>query len=146
MQMATPEENKAIYRRFIEEVWNQGNVDVADELLAADATAPSAPQLPPGPDGVKAVVRLFRNAFPDFYMTIEDIISEGDKVAARFIEGGTHRGQFMAAAPTDREVVFTEIAIVRLVDGRIAESRWEVDMLGLYQQLGLIPPQAIPTL
>ncbi|HMD84569.1 MAG TPA: ester cyclase [Terriglobia bacterium] len=138
--MATPEENKAIYRRLIEEVWNRGNLAVADELLAPDATAPSAPQLPLGPEGLKAVVRIFRTAFPDFYMTIEDIIAEGDKVAARFVEGGTHQGVFMGIAPTGRRVTFREIAIVRIVNGKVVESRWEVDMLGLYQQIGAVTP------
>lgn len=136
--MSTPEENKAIYRRFIEEVWNRGNVAVADEILAPDATAPSAPQLPPGPEGVKAVVQVFRIAFPDFYMTIEDILAEDDKVVARFTEGGTHQGTFMGIAPTGKQVTFTEIAIIRMVNGKIVESRWEVDMLGLYEQLGIV--------
>jgi steroid delta-isomerase-like uncharacterized protein len=137
--MATTEENKAIYRRFIEEVWNRGNVDLCDELFAPDATSPSAPQLPPGPEGVKAVVRMFLTAFPDFYMTIEDILAEGDTVVARFVEGGTHQGEFMGIPPTGRRLEFTEIALVRLRDGRLIETRWEVDMLGMLQQLGAVP-------
>jgi steroid delta-isomerase-like uncharacterized protein len=137
--MATPDENKAIYSRFIEEVWNRGNVDLCDELFTPDATSPSAPQLPPGPEGVKAVVRMFRTAFPDFYMTIEDILAEDDLVVARFVEGGTHQGEFMGIPATGRRTEFTEIAIVRLRDGRLVETRWEVDMLGLLQQLGAVP-------
>ena len=137
--MATPEENKDIYRRYIEEVWNQGRADASDIYLAPDATAPSVPQLPPGPAGMKVIVQLFLAAFPDFRMTIEDIIAEGDVVAARFVETGTHRGAFMGIEPTGREVRFTEMAMVRFADGKIIESRWETDMLTLYQQLGVVP-------
>ena len=137
--MATPEENKEIYRRYIEEVWNQGKADAADIYLAPDATAPSVPQLPRGPTGMKVIVQLFLAAFPDFRMTIEDIIAEGDTVAARFVEAGTHRGEFMGIQPTGREVRFTEMAMVRFADGKIVESRWETDMLTLYQQLGVVP-------
>ena len=138
--MATPEENKEIYRRYVEEIWNQGRVDAADRYIAPHATAPSAPQLPPGPDGQRIVVELFLAAFPDFHMTIEDIIAEGDVVAARFVETGTHRGAFLGIPATNRQVRFTEMAMVRFVDGLIVESRWETDMVSLYQQLGAVPP------
>jgi len=134
------EENKAIFRRFIEEVWNQGNLTVADELFAPDAFTPSAPQLPPGPEGVKTIATLWRTAFPDFQMTIEDLIAEEDKVAARFTERGTHQGEFMGIAPTGRQMSVTEIGILRMVDGKVTESWYEVDMLSLMQQLGVIPP------
>ena len=72
-------ENKALMSRFIEEVWNRGNLDVADELFDPQATTPDAP-LPPGPEGAKVVARMFRSAFPDFHMAIEDLIAEDDKV------------------------------------------------------------------
>ena len=134
------EENKAIFRRFIEEVWNQGNLTVADELFAPDAFTPSAPQLPPGPEGVKTIATLWRTAFPDFQMTIEDLIAEEDKVAARFTERGTHQGEFMGIAPTGRQMSVTEIGILRMVDGKVTESWYEVDMLSLMQQLGALPP------
>ena len=138
--MATPEEHKALFRRFIDEVWNNGNLAVADELFAPDAFTPSAPQLPPGRAGVKVIVTLWRTAFPDFHMTIEDLIAEGDKVVARFTETGTHQGEFMGIAPTGRPMSVTEIGILRLVDGKVVESWYEVDMLGLMQQLGVFPP------
>ena len=138
--MATPEENKALFRRFIDEVWNNGNLAVADELFAPDAFTPSAPQLPPGPEGVKVIATLWRTAFPDFHMTIEDLIAENDKVVARFTETGTHQGEFMGIAPTGRRMSVTEIGILRLVDGKVVESWYEVDMLGLMQQLGVFPP------
>lgn len=139
--MTTPEENKAMFRRFIDEVWNNGNLAVADELFAPDAFTPSAPQLPPGPEGVKVIATLWRTAFPDFHMTIEDLIAEEDKVVARFTETGTHQGEFMGIAPTGRRISITEIGILRLVNNKVAESWYEVDMLSLMQQLGVLPPR-----
>lgn len=134
------EENKAIFRRFIEEVWNQGNLAVADELFAPNAVSPNAPQLPPGPEGVKIITTMFRSAFPDFHMKIGDLIAEGDKVIARFTESGTHLGEFMGIAPTGKHVEFTEIGILRIAAGKVIESWYETDMLSLMQQLGAIPP------
>jgi predicted ester cyclase len=137
----SPDENKALMRRFIEEVWNKGNLQVADEIFHPAATSPSAPQLPPGPAGVRIIAEMFRSAFPDFRMTIEDLIAEEDIVVARFTQGGTHRGTFMGAAPTGRQVQFTEIGILRVAGGKVVESWYETDMLSLYQQVGLIPQQ-----
>lgn len=132
------EENKAIFHRFIEEVWNKGNLAVADELFTPDAVSPSAPNLPPGSEGVKIIATMFRSAFPDFHMTIEDLIAEEDKVVARFTQGGTHKGEFMGIAPTGKQVEFTEIGILRIVGGKVVESWYETDMLGLMQQLGAV--------
>lgn len=132
------EENKAIFHRFIEEVWNKGNLAVADELFTPDAVSPSAPNLPPGSEGVKIIATMFRSAFPDFHMTIEDLIAEEDKVVARFTQGGTHKGEFMGIAPTGKQVKFTEIGILRIVGGKVVESWYETDMLGLMQQLSAV--------
>ena len=137
----SPDENKALMRRFIEEVWNKGNLQVADEIFHPAATSPSAPQLPPGTAGVRMIAEMFRSAFPDFHMTIEDLVAEEDIVVARFTQGGTHRGTFMGAAPTGRQVQFTEIGILRVAGGKVVESWYETDMLSLYQQVGLIPQQ-----
>lgn len=134
---SSPEENKALMRRFIEEVWNQGKLDAADKLFHPQATSPSAPQLPVGPAGVRAIATLFRSAFPDFHMTIEDLIAEADLVVGRFTQGGTHRGEFMGVAPTGRQVQFTETGILRIAGGQVVESWYETDMLGLLQQLGV---------
>lgn len=137
----SPEANKELMRRFIEEVWNKGNFDAANEIFHPQATSPSAPQLPPGPEGVRMIATMFRSAFPDFHMTIEDLIAEEDIVVARFTQGGTHQGTFMGGAPTGRSVQFTEIGILRVAGGQVVESWYETDMLGLYQQVGLIPQQ-----
>jgi predicted ester cyclase len=135
--VTTSEENKALFRRFIEEVWNKGNLEVADELFHPGATSPSAPQLPLGPTGVKMIATAFRNAFPDFHMAFEDLMAEGDKVAARFTETGTHKGEFMNIPPTGKQVKFGEMGILRIAGGKVVESWYEVDMLGLMKQLGV---------
>jgi predicted ester cyclase len=139
MSVEEIQQNKELMRRFIEEVWNRGNLDVADELFDPQATTPDAPELPAGSEGAKVIARMFRSAFPDFHMTIQDLIAEDDKVAGRLTQSGTHQGTFMGAAATGRQVQFTEIAILRIARGRVVESWFQPDMLGLYRQLGLIP-------
>jgi hypothetical protein len=136
----SPQDNKALMTRFIEEVWNAGNLDVADEIFDPQATTPGIPQLPPGPEGAKVVARMFKAAFPDFHITIEDLVASGDRVAARFSQTGTHQGPFMGVAPTGARVQFGEIGIVRVAGGKVVESWYESDMLSLYQQLGIVPP------
>jgi predicted ester cyclase len=133
----SPEDNKALMRRFIEEVWNQGNLAAADELFHPQATSPSAPQLAPGPEGVRAIAGQFRSAFPDFHMTIEDLISEEDIVVGRFLQGGTHQGELFGIAPTGRTVQFSEVGILRIAGGKVVESWYETDLMGLMQQLGV---------
>ncbi|MBK8184529.1 MAG: ester cyclase [Candidatus Competibacteraceae bacterium] len=115
-------------------------MEVADEIFHPQATSPSAPQLPVGPVGVRAIATLFRSAFPDFHMTIEDLIAENDLVVGRFIQGGAHQGEFMGIAPTNRQVQFTEIGILRVAGDQVIESWYETDMLGLLQQLGATSP------
>ena len=134
---STREANKALMRRFIEEVWNKGNFAVADELFHPDHTSPSAPALPPGPEGTKIIATMFRNAYPDFHMTIEQMAAEDDRVAARFIETGTHEGELFGMPPTGKKVKFSEIGILRIADGKIVESWYDVDMLGMMGQLGV---------
>lgn len=132
----SPEENKTILRRFIEEIWNRGNLEVADELFHPAAITPDAP-LPPGPAGIKTIASMFLQAFPDLVMTIEDVIAEDDKVVGRFTETATHKGDFMGIAPTGKQVKFTELAILRIANGQIIESWFQFDSLGLLNQLGL---------
>ena len=134
------EENKNVMRRMIEEVWNKGDLEVAEELFASDHTSPSAPQLPPGPESVKMLVTMFRNAMPDYHMTIDLIVAEGDQVAARFIQTGTHTGDDLMGLPASgKKATWTEIGVLRIKDGLIAESWYEADMMGMMQQLGVIP-------
>ncbi len=135
------QDNKALVRRFIEEVVNKGNLSVVDELVAPNFVDHSAPPgQPPGPQGVKQAIQMYHGAFPDIQMTAEDIIAEGDKVASRVIFTGTHKGELMGIAATGKQVTVNFIEIIRWQDGKAVE-RWAVtDMLGLMQQLGAVPP------
>jgi predicted ester cyclase len=142
------EENKAIFRRVIEELWNQKKIDVADELFAADHESPSAPGLPAGPAGTKMIAGMFLAAFPDLHVDIEIEIAEGDTVGGRLRQKGTHTGPM--ASPTGeipasgKPVDFTEVAMLRIVDGKVATSWYWTDMIGLLTQIGVIaaPPSA----
>lgn len=142
------EENKVIFRRVIDEVWNQQKLDVADELFATDHQSPSAPGLPAGPAGVKAIAGMFLAAFPDLKVEIEIEIAEGDLVGGRLRQRGTHTGPM--ASPTGtipasgKPVNFTEVAMLRIADGKVATSWYWTDMIGLLTQIGVIaaPPAA----
>ena len=131
---------KALVLRHHEEIWTRGNLDAIDDLYAPDFVGhhPGAADWV-GREGVREVVVRVRQAFPDFAESVEDVIVEGDKVVTRITATGTQRGPFMNAPPTGREVRFAEMAIYRLVNGRIAEKWGMIDRLGVFQQLGLTP-------
>ena len=130
------ENNKVIMRRMIEEIWNKGNMSVADDLFSADHTSPSAPDLPPGPDSVKMLASMFREAMPDYHMDIDLIFADEQKVAARFTQSGTHNGaELMGMKPSGRKATWTEIGVLRIKDDKIVESWYEVDMLSMINQL-----------
>ncbi len=133
------EANKVLVHRFIEELWNQGNLVVADELLAPEHVHHFFGEDIHGPDGVKQLVSGLRSAFPDLNCSTDDMIAEADKVVVRFIARGTHQGEGMGIPPTGKRVAYTGIDIFRIAGGRIVERWGEVDMLGLLQQLGVVP-------
>lgn len=135
----TTEENKAKARRLYEEVISQGNLAAADDLISPDFVEYNVLPVPPGRESFKHFVTMLHAAFPDMVFTIEDLISEGDKVVVRGVVRGTHRGVFRGIAPTGKPVHWTAIHILRVRDGIFAERWVEVDMLGLLQQLGAIP-------
>lgn len=139
----TVEENKQIMQRQLA-IWNDGDYDVADEIFHPEAITPDAPQLLPGPEGCKEVARIFRSAFPDFHMTVEDVVAEKDLVCCRFRQTGTHQGELFGIEPTGRSVDFGEMAICQIADGRIIASWFQTDMLGLMSQLGVGDQQATP--
>lgn len=133
-------ENKALVRRYAEEVWNKGNLDVLDEYVASDYVLLGNGHDPiRGPEGLKKCVAMIRTAFPDHLLTIEEMIAEADKVVWRWTMRGTHLGSTMGVSPTGNSVTTTGIAIYRLQDAKIVERRGEADMLGLLEQLGVIP-------
>jgi predicted ester cyclase len=134
---ASRDETKAIMRRLIDDFWNGRDESVADELFHPESSSPSAPGLPPGPEGVKQIARMFWTAFPDYWMRIDYIAGEDDRVAARFTQGGTHQGDLFGIPPTGKAAEWTEMGILRIADGKIVESWYDVDMAGLMQQLGV---------
>jgi steroid delta-isomerase-like uncharacterized protein len=133
------EENKALVRRFVEEFWNEGNAAAADELMARDATI----HLPTGevvnPDGLKSFAGPWRESFPDWHSTPEELIAEGDRVAERWTGRGTHRGELQGIPPTGKHVEVPGSVFYRIVSGKIVEFRGQLDMMSLMQQLGVIP-------
>jgi steroid delta-isomerase-like uncharacterized protein len=138
------EENKAVARRFIEEVWNNGNLAVIDELIAENHVDHDPAQAggPGGPQGMRAFVEMYRSAYPDTHLEIGEMIAEGDLVAMTWTATGTHQGELMGIAPTGRSVTVTGIGVDRISDGHIVESWGNYDALGMLAQLGAMPAQA----
>ena len=134
------EANKALVRRYFEEGWNQGNLEVADAILSSSFALhnPNLPQPVRGIEGLKQVITRFRAAFPDLYVAINQLIAEGDTVMARTTARGTHQGQFQNIAPTGKAIAYSSIGIFRVVGGRIEEVYVINDTLGLLQQLGAV--------
>lgn len=124
--MNTSDENKDISRRADEELFNRGNLSIADELFASNFVYhdPVSHEEWRGPESVKSYATMLRVAFPDLHQTIEEQIAEGDKVAYRWTARGTHQGEFMGIAPTGNRVEMTGISIARLIDGKLEEI-WE---------------------
>mgnify|MGYP001201349149 CR=1 FL=1 len=143
------EQNKALYRRILEEVWNQGKLDVIDELWAADSVTYDA-SFPggrnTGPEGSRQFVETTRAAFSDLRFTIHDQIAEGDKVVTRWTMTGAHRGALMGIAPAGKRVTATGISIARFQAGRLVESWNNWDRLTMLQQLGALPSLTAGTL
>jgi len=134
------EDNKALIRRFVDEVQSGGNIDLVDEICSPEFVNHSAPPgIPADREGIKIITAMFRRAFPDSYFTVEDMVAEGDKVATRKTFHGTHGGEFMGIPPSGRSVSMGLIDIVRISDGRVVEHWSMGDTLGMMQQLGVIP-------
>lgn len=130
------EENKAIQFRF-QDIWNKGDFSIIEKIYDKDFINHNVDAK--GFDAIRKFVTVYRNAFPDVAFNIDDQIAEGDKVVMRYTITGTHKGEFLDIEPTSKSVKMTGIAIHRISDGKIVEiwSNW--DMLGLIQQLGVVP-------
>jgi steroid delta-isomerase-like uncharacterized protein len=136
------EQNKTLVRRYWEEVWNQGNLAVLDDLIATDFDGhplPGEPDFGRGPAGQKQLVGMYRTAFPDLRMTIEDMTAEGDRVAVRWTARGTQTGEMMGIPATGKHTTVTGMFLNRLAGGKIVEGWGNFDALGMLQQLGVIP-------
>jgi steroid delta-isomerase-like uncharacterized protein len=140
-ELPMSEANKNVVRRLFEEVWNKGSLPVADELLAPTYTHhdSSTPDVGRGPGSEKKRVTLYRTAFPDLRLTIEDIIAEGETVTARWSCRGTHRGDLNGIAPTGKQVTISGVSMARFTNGKMVEGWVNWDALGLMQQLGVAP-------
>lgn len=133
-------DNAAVIRQFVEEVMNRGDVDGAARFMWEDVVQHVLfPGQGPGLSGFQQMMREARVAFPDIYWTVNEQLSDGDRVLTRFIWTGTHNGPFLGIAPTGRRVTVWGMVMDRMVAGRIKESRFLMDTLGLMSQLGAIP-------
>ena len=141
--------NEAVYRRLIEEVFNQGNLETVDELVSADLKEHE--QLPPGfrpgREGLKQLVLALRTAFPDGKTTVEDLAVDGDKVWARNRSRGTNTGRFMGMPSTGKTIDFEIMDLCRFAGGKIVEHWGVSDNMAMMQQLGVIaaPGQPVGT-
>jgi steroid delta-isomerase-like uncharacterized protein len=136
----SPEDNKAIIRTYVETIWNQQQLDRADELVAPDFLDHAAlPGQAPGLAGAKQKWAMYLTGIPDLHVTIEDLVAEDDKVAARRSYEGTHRGQLLGIPATGKPVQIGGISIFRIAEGKITEHWEQIDGLALIQQLGVIP-------
>ena len=138
--MAATEKNKAIIRRFWEEVFNGRKLSLIDELFTNDWVYHGVGGLKVyGPEGLKQFLTAYHNAFPDIQVKVENLIAEGDKVVSHVTSRGTHKGELMGIAPTGKQVTVPVICISRFVDDKIGEN-WEIiDLFGMLQQLDVIP-------
>ena len=136
------EENKALIKRWFEEVWNQGNRDVIDELVTEDVMIHGLVDGAGNPvKGLGAFHEFhsqFRGAFPDIHVDVDDVIAEGDRVVARCSVRGQHTGEHLGFSATNAPVEFGGVAIVRITNGKIAEAWNYFDFLTMNRQLGVI--------
>ena len=130
-------ENKEIVRRVIDEIVNKGELSLVDEVLAGDYVYHFPTHDIKGPEGFKEFVTSMRRAFPDLHVTIEDLIAEGDKVAARVIMRGTFEGELNGIAPTGRKLAFPEAVFVRFENGKEVEATAYGNMNSFNEQLGI---------
>jgi predicted ester cyclase len=133
------EQNKAVVRRWIEEGFNKRDLKVVDEIFVESLAVNGAVI---GRENLKQSMRRRFTAFPDLHVTIEEIISEGDKVGIWYTAQGTHKGEFEGISPTGRRVSWFGFDLLRVDGGKIAQGRFIDDSLGLMRQLGatLSPP------
>ncbi|HZC99066.1 MAG TPA: ester cyclase [Actinomycetes bacterium] len=134
------EGNKKVIRAYVDTIFNQKQVDLADELVAPDYLDHAAlPGQAPGLQGAKQKWAMYLAGIPDLRVTIEELVAEADKVAVRRFYEGTHRGELLGVPPTGKHVRIGGISIFRLAGGKIAEQWEQLDRLALMQQLGVLP-------
>ena len=131
---------RTIARRYVEEIWDQGDLTAIAELFASDVVDHHAvPGQAQGVEGQQQVLTMFRSAFPDLRVTTDDILVDGDRVAVRWTARGTHHGALLGIPPTGKPVTITGIDILRIAHGKVVERWAEDNGLALMQQLGVVP-------
>jgi steroid delta-isomerase-like uncharacterized protein len=133
------ERNKMAMRRFVEFI-NTASEQLAAELIAPEAIfhVPGRQEPLRGPDGYLEIIGMMRGGFPDIQWTLEEIIAEDDKIAARFTMRGTHHGPFLGVEPTGKSITVRAVNFYRLADGNFVEERGQPDLLSLLQQIGAV--------
>jgi predicted ester cyclase len=134
--------NKAVVMRAIEEGFNGGNLDVADEVFTDGYTvhAPGLGELPTGPQAFKNAIGLWRGAFGDIHMDVQELIGEADLVCNRFVTQGTHTGPLFGIPPTGKQITVRGMEVHRLADGKVVESWIGDDVPTILMQLGALAP------
>ncbi len=133
------EETKSLVRRYVEQVLNEGNLNVLDELLSPNYKRYLSPRgAPLGPELQRQRLAGLRAAFPDVHLAIDDIIGEGERVVVCMTLSGTHRGTFQGIAPTGKRVTVFAFDIIRVENGEFVEHWGGPDTLNLLQQLGAV--------
>ena len=135
------ESNKALVRRLYEEGFNEGNLDVVDELVAPDVVThdPIILDAPTGPDSIRGGIEMIRTAFPDFHVEVLDLLAEGDRVASFLSMSGTNTGDYRRGGATHKKGTMRAFFLWRVADGRLAESWGMADRFQFLQQLSMIP-------
>ena len=142
-QNTQPTDNKQIVQRFMDECWNQGNLNTVMELVANDCRYhdPVFPSLTSGAENIKNHIQTCRNGFPDLTFTIDDTIAERDEVVVHWTGTGTHKGQFLGMPPTNKKASVTGTSIFRIEGGKIVEEWANWNLMSMMEQLGITAAQ-----
>ena len=139
-----PEDNKALVRRYFEEIWDKGNLDLIDELFSTNFVrhGPTGTEGEVrGLEGFKGLVSTYHAGLPDFRVTIDEMMAEGDRVVTRWTVRGTHQGELMGNAPTGNQITFSGYLFDRISGGKIDEEWVDYDTLHVMQEIGGVPQQ-----
>lgn len=140
---SVPGADAEVCRRAVDEIWGEGDLDLADELYTSDALShdPNQTEVRPGPAGVRALVHTWRAIFPDLAMHVDTVVEGAGHVMLRWSAAGTHEGDQLGVPPTHRRVHVTGLLLCRMEQGRIAETWAEWDAAGMLRQIGatLVP-------
>ena len=139
---------KQVVCRFVEELWNERRLDVADAIFAKDCVTHQlrsgvpTDAVPRGPQAIKEHVAGWIASFPDLRVSIEQMLSEGDRVVMQLLMEGTHQGEWLGIPASGKKIQIRMFTIHRVVQGKIVEDWVLVESLGVFQQLGVVPSAA----